>query len=70
MLLHACQQVANQNHYEHSPWLVTASLVFTLAAVYAARMAVIAHRVRSLRLGEARRRRGAGEGQIKRPPVP
>ena len=33
------------------PWIVTASVVFTLAAVYAARMAVIVFKVKSYRLG-------------------
>ena len=51
LLLYLCLMIANQ--YEHSPWIVTASILFTLMAVYAARMAVIMYRIRSFRLGEA-----------------
>ncbi len=59
LLLYACLQVANR--YEHSPWIVTASIVLTFCAVYAARMAVILLGVRSYRLGDALRRRRTGE---------
>jgi len=51
LLLYLCLKVAN--YYEHTPWIVMASIVLTLAAVYAARMAVIMFRIRSYRLGDA-----------------
>ena len=41
------------NRYEHSPWIVTASILVTFTAVYAARMTVIVYGVRSYRLGNA-----------------
>lgn len=54
LLLYGCLHIAN--HYEHSPWMVTASILFTLAAVYGTRMAVIVFGVRSYRLGDAQAR--------------
>jgi uncharacterized membrane protein YeiH len=50
LLLYACLLVANR--YEHSPWIVTASIFLTLALVYAARIVVIVYGIRSFRLGE------------------
>jgi NitT/TauT family transport system substrate-binding protein len=55
LLFYICLQVAN--YYEHSPWIVTASIIVTFCAVYAARMAVIRFGLRSYRLGDAMRRR-------------
>ena len=45
------------DHYEHSAWIVTASIIITFVAVYAARMMVITLGIRSYRLGDPRRRR-------------
>src|SRR5262245_11141535 len=50
LLLYACLHVANR--YEHSPWIVTASILLHLAFVYAARIVVIVYGIRSFRLGE------------------
>ena len=52
LLLYGCLLIAN--HYEHSPWIVTAAILLTLALVYAARMAVIVYGLRSYQLGGRR----------------
>ncbi len=52
LLLYLCLKIAN--HYEHSPWIVTASIILTFCAVYAARMTVVMLGVRSFRLGGKR----------------
>jgi uncharacterized membrane protein YeiH/ABC-type nitrate/sulfonate/bicarbonate transport system substrate-binding protein len=50
LLLYLCLTIAN--HYEHSPWMVSTSILLTLVAVYAARMAVIVYDIKSYRLGD------------------
>ena len=39
------------DHFEHAPWMVTATIIVTLVSVFAMRMLVIRFGLRSYRLG-------------------
>jgi len=61
LLLYAGLKLAND--YEHSPWLVTGSIVLTWCVVYAARMTFVLTGARSFRLGDEASRRGSARRQ-------
>lgn len=42
------------DRFEHSPWIVTATIIATIALVFSIRMLVIVYRLRSYRLGQNR----------------